>query len=1163
MQQLPSSHVNLKRMLTGDKVKMLGVIASEQYRTTAGALVAFVAARYPSTVISREPSVASVQHLLYADVLHEPTADTRQVGDTEFATMKRAVAYIKATAVLPGRRVASAASVYKEIAMVKYILRVACAMQHHRRLAAHSMAQELHNLYESVYSAFSTLVTLARLLRVWKIDACTDVFFSEPGDNLFVRVGRATLTLPQLRRGYQAACEQLRANLHGAVTECVSGAPIERVLRSISEAHTAARTEPAMMLQDVLARRNADAEHWQRVHDDALQRLAALLLVSGGGPWRGSEAVTLRCCDLHVLANHELASVVHYNKTDALRGRPQPLVRKYPARVGRLVLLLLAVVRPLCASAVRASAYVFCTATGAAWTAQHMRDAVARQLAGSLALPHVTMRVWRHMFAVLLQSMPKMSRASLAAGAQHATQAHLDGAVVEMAYYAQTRRAGHAQMGHSLRTGEQVYGGGVQAREVAHSDALHFSTMWHVVVLEESPGAMRASAGASRGASPATSPTLPLLARLQAAAETPPHQTLLHMLFNAAHVSHYAPELAHYSLNAMQLHAARLVASGTSLLLLQRAGAGKTLVAMLLARARSPKLTVVVHPLRAVLQQQLADMRETLGERAVAAWPAVDDCTWTVRAEADEDDAVPVERSDVVRSAAFQRVREEQRALAAELRRDLDRPYVLLCTPEQLRVDGPLWHALEVVAEQVAAVVVDEAHMLLGEFRRAAMDNVLQVLRSPLGGAQVLLMSGSMTVAQDVQLTRLVPTPVATLRGALVRPEVHVRVLPCAAEQRAATIHALLDAYVPAAEAGGRALVVVRTLAELHALTATLRRRPVGAVYECSSGRYAEFDRWLHGQHGAQRSVMVASSTLLAGVHLPDLALAVSVGAPYSTNDLLQLAGRTARGEHVHTGWCVVLLDAAPDAPTGDSVDDAQLREVLAEPCTCRRASLERLYGGLAQPADGAATPACRCDRCEPSWPARVTDMHVDVSTLESAQDELLADTLLPLDDVQHATRVVPSMQELDEVLRRVQHACAACLWAHLQKRVPFEPRTVAAHAAHSLPSTGDHALQQALHQAHAACKKCLGDHQAGRCPMHHYRRELTPGGANVCFKCGLRDHAFAACTDRDALLTVHTALTRRAAQPPDPTQVELLRGGQPIPNWAVTLLMQIKDLLR
>lgn len=240
-------------------------------------------------------------------------------------------------------------------------------------------------------------------------------------------------------------------------------------------------------------------------------------------------------------------------------------------------------------------------------------------------------------------------------------------------------------------------------------------------------------------------------------------------------------------------------------------------------------------------------------------------------------------------------VRHGDTAAGARKRQLLNRPDVLLTTPESLEamlvstlVDAPKMFG------DLRAVVVDELHAFAGDDRGWHLLGVLERL-TELAGRPLQRLGLTATVGNADEL-------LTWFQGAANRSMPHSIVAPAA--EGPASPELLLDyvgnvgnaaKVVAGIHAGEKRLVFADSRRTVESMAALLRELEVDTFVSHSSLSMDERRRAEAAFAEARGCVIVSTSTLELGIDVGDLDRVVQVGAPSTVASVLQRLGRTGR----------------------------------------------------------------------------------------------------------------------------------------------------------------------------------------------------------------------------------------------------------------------------
>ena len=390
----------------------------------------------------------------------------------------------------------------------------------------------------------------------------------------------------------------------------------------------------------------------------------------------------------------------------------------------------------------------------------------------------------------------------------------------------------------------------------------------------------------------------------------------------------------HVDLRPGQAEAIAALAAGRDVLLVLPTGGGKSLchqVPALLHREAGRGLTLVISPLIALMDDQVAHLRE----RGVAA------------------SALHSGQDEL-----------EQREVVAHLLTDkLDLLYV---SPERAVLAG--FRRL-LARARVAALAVDEAHCI-SQWGHDFRPEYLQLgpLRTELRVPTMALTATATPRVKEEIIRYLGLTEPVQVCGSFNRPNLRfsVRHLRRDAERLDALKEALDTAKIGAPDAG-RAIVYCATRKKAESVTAALKDRFDVAVYHAGKSdlRRAQAQRAFDL---ARKKVMVATNAFGMGVDQPDVRVIVHFQAPGSVEAYYQEAGRAGRDNL--PADCILFFGAA-DLVTQrflnrkNNRDMATLdkREILlagleayADSTRCRQQILSQYFTG---------DPGAACGRCD------------------------------------------------------------------------------------------------------------------------------------------------------------------------------------------------------
>jgi len=315
-----------------------------------------------------------------------------------------------------------------------------------------------------------------------------------------------------------------------------------------------------------------------------------------------------------------------------------------------------------------------------------------------------------------------------------------------------------------------------------------------------------------------------------------------------------------------QEEAIRAALEGKRVLLVQPTGWGKSLVYQMIAALKG--LTLVFSPLRALMRDQVRQANERFGLRAE-----------TVNSDMDDDS--------------------QRHALERAARGELDLLYI---APERLQ--NPLWQEYQ-SRLPIRAVVIDEAHCvsMWGHDFRPEYRRIVNLVRLLPHEVPVVAVTATATPRVESDVREQIGEPFHLLRGRLMRPNLHLRVIRVASEaQKLAWLVQLLRTLP------GSGLIY----------TATRHSSEIVAQFLQSQGLQV---RYYHAGLGEERATLeqqlmanelkalAATNALGMGLDKPDIRFVIHYETPASPLHYYQEIGRAGRDGQ--PSQCILL--AHPD----------------------------------------------------------------------------------------------------------------------------------------------------------------------------------------------------------------------------------------------------------
>lgn len=315
-----------------------------------------------------------------------------------------------------------------------------------------------------------------------------------------------------------------------------------------------------------------------------------------------------------------------------------------------------------------------------------------------------------------------------------------------------------------------------------------------------------------------------------------------------------------------QAEAIRAALEGKRVLLVQPTGWGKSLVYQMIAVLKG--LTLVFSPLCALMRDQVRQANERFGLRAE-----------TVNSDMDEE--------------------AQRLALERAAQGELDLLYI---APERLK--NPLWQEFQ-NRLPIRAVVIDEAHCVSvwghdfrPEYRRIV--NLVRLLPCEVPVVAVTA-TAPPRVEQDVQAQ--IGEPFHLLRGNLMRPNLHLRVIPVESEPHKLAWLAHLLRILPGS---GIIYTATRRSSEIAAQFLQMQGLPVRHYHAGLGEERAALE---HALMTNQLKALAATNALGMGLDMPDLRFVIHYETPPSPLHYYQEIGRAGRDGQVSP--CILL--AHPD----------------------------------------------------------------------------------------------------------------------------------------------------------------------------------------------------------------------------------------------------------
>ncbi|OYT74445.1 MAG: RecQ family ATP-dependent DNA helicase [Armatimonadetes bacterium JP3_11] len=341
-----------------------------------------------------------------------------------------------------------------------------------------------------------------------------------------------------------------------------------------------------------------------------------------------------------------------------------------------------------------------------------------------------------------------------------------------------------------------------------------------------------------------------------------------------------------------QAEAIQAALEGKRVLLVQPTGWGKSLVYQMIAALRG--LTLVFSPLRALMRDQVRQANERFGLRAD-----------TVNSDMDE---------------SAQRV-----ALERAARGDLDLLYI---APERLQ--NSLWQEFQ-SRLPIRAVVIDEAHCvsMWGHDFRPEYRRIVNLVRLLPGEVPVVAVTATATPRVEQDVRTQIGEPFLLLRGNLMRPNLHLRVIMTESEAHKLAWLAHLLRILPGS---GLIYTATRHSSEIVAQFLQMHGFPVRYYHAGLADERPELEHQLITN---QLKALAATNALGMGLDKPDLRFVIHYETPGSPLHYYQEIGRAGRDGQV--SYCILL--AHPD--------DLETQRALIQSNRPPREQYQRIYSLL------------------------------------------------------------------------------------------------------------------------------------------------------------------------------------------------------------------------
>ena len=249
---------------------------------------------------------------------------------------------------------------------------------------------------------------------------------------------------------------------------------------------------------------------------------------------------------------------------------------------------------------------------------------------------------------------------------------------------------------------------------------------------------------------------------------------------------------------------------------------------------------------------------------------------------------------------------------------------------------------------ELAAVAVDECHLLLEEFRKEASDGTIQLLNR-LSVPRVLL-SATLPAHLRTELARRLGFPktrspgISTFTVPVYTPKVAHMVVPPPAGGELGAMRPALELWASRLRSRGRKMIVVVATKAALAVFANL---PFSRVVQGDTP-IKEQRETLRALHVGEASVLVGTTVIANGVHVPGVDLVVHPQGAFDAIQMWQAANRGGRDG----GWALSLVvdDGRRSHKPGRSELDQANRtcyEDFARGQLCRRGCLESFFDGI------------------------------------------------------------------------------------------------------------------------------------------------------------------------------------------------------------------------
>ncbi|GIV06465.1 MAG: ATP-dependent DNA helicase RecQ [Fimbriimonadales bacterium] len=341
-----------------------------------------------------------------------------------------------------------------------------------------------------------------------------------------------------------------------------------------------------------------------------------------------------------------------------------------------------------------------------------------------------------------------------------------------------------------------------------------------------------------------------------------------------------------------QEEAIRAALEGKRVLLVQPTGWGKSLVYQMIAALKG--LTLVFSPLRALMRDQVRQANERFGLRAE-----------TVNSDMDEES--------------------QRHALERAAQGELDLLYI---APERLQ--NPLWQEFQ-SRLPIRAVVIDEAHCvsMWGHDFRPEYRRIVNLVRLLPREVPVVAVTATATPRVEQDVRAQIGEPFLLLRGNLMRPNLHLRVIMTESEAHKLAWLAHLLRILPGS---GLIYTATRHSSEIVAQFLQMHGFPVRYYH---AGLAAERPELEHQLITNQLKALAATNALGMGLDKPDLRFVIHYETPASPLHYYQEIGRAGRDGH--ESYCILL--AHPD--------DLETQHALIQSNRPPREQYQRIYSLL------------------------------------------------------------------------------------------------------------------------------------------------------------------------------------------------------------------------